>query len=507
MESAVSFVSGLLANLTLQSTLVLVLAFLVTYWLLGAGDRQKNLPPGPRGLPLLGNLLSFRPSHLLSNLAAWRQQYGDVFCVRIANRLAVVLNGHKAIQDALVKQPEVFSNRPPPMLDSAKDQGVAMSEYGEDWKAKRRIGLTALRQFGMGKRSLEGKITEEARILCDVLAEKNGTATDMSLLLSNAVSNVICAMSFGERFEHNDMEFQRLMRLMSEMVGGSGGNAGSSISRFIPLVRKLPFFKKGLERRVKMSLEVVDFIKSKIKEHKETFDPADIRDIIDVYLMETQQQTPDDADRTITEMGMINTMRDLFMGGAETTATTLKWGLLYLARHLEVQRKVQDEIDREFGASPPTLSQRGKLPYTEATILEIQRIRPIAPLAVPHTTSTATVLHGFDIPADTFVIPNLWSAMMDPAVAPDPETFNPDRFLDEDGTVVRPEWLIPFSLGRRQCLGEQLAKMELFLFLTTLLQHFTFKLPDGAPALSMEGSLGIVLAPKAYQICAVPRDN
>ncbi|XP_066268026.1 cytochrome P450 2B4-like [Branchiostoma lanceolatum] len=507
MESAMSFVTGLLASLTLQSTLVLALVFLVTYWLLGAGSRQKNLPPGPRGLPLLGNLLSFRPSHLLSNLAAWRQQYGDVFCVRIANSLAVVLNGHKAIQDALVKQPEVFSDRPPPSIDSAKDQGVVLSQYGEDWKVKRRLGLTALRQFGMGKRSLEGKITEEARTLCNVLADTNGTATDTSLLLSNGVSNVICSMSFGERFDYNDMEFQRLMRLMSEMVGGSSGNAGSSISRFIPLVRKLPFFRKGLERRLDINKEIIDLIKAKITEHKETFDPADIRDIIDVYLVETQQQTLDDADRTITEMGMINTMRDLFIAGAETTATTLKWGLLYLARHLEVQRKVQDEIDREFGASPPTLSQRGKLPYTEATILEIQRIRPIAPLSVPHTTSTDTVLHGFDIPANTFVIPNLWSAMMDPAVTPDPETFNPDRFLDKDGAHVRPEWFIPFSLGRRQCLGEQLAKMELFIFLATLLQHFTFKLPDGAPAPSMEGCLGVVLAPKAYQICAVPRDN
>jgi len=316
-----------------------------------------------------------------------------------------------------------------------------MAQYGEGWKVKRRLGLTALRQFGMGKRSLEGKITEEARAVCDILAEKDGAATDISLLLSNGVSNVICSMSFGERFEYNDTEFQRLMRLMSELVGGS------AISRFNPYVRKLPFIRKGVESRVKMSMEIVEFIKLKIKEHKETFDPADIRDIIDVYLMETQQQTPDDGDRTITELGMINTMRDLFIAGAETTATTLKWGLLYLARHLEVQRKVQDEIDREFGSSPPTLSQRGKLPYTEATILEIQRIRPIVPLSVPHTTSAATVLHGFDIPANTFVIPNLWSAMMDPSVAPDPETFNPDRFLDEDGTLVRPEWFIPFSLG------------------------------------------------------------
>ncbi|XP_078663479.1 cytochrome P450 2U1-like [Branchiostoma floridae x Branchiostoma belcheri] len=506
MESVAAFVSGLLANITLQSSLVLVLVFLAAYWLLGSGGRPKNLPPGPRGLPLLGNLFSFRPSHLLQNLTVWRQQYGDVVCVRIANKLAVVLNGHMAIQDALVKQPEVFSDRPPPFIGTDKDQGVAMAQYGDDWKVKRKLGLTALRQFGMGKRSLEGRIIEEAHTLCDILAQKEGIATDMSLLLSNAVSNVICFMAFGERFEYNDTEFQKLMLWMSEIVSGSGGR-GSSIARFIPLVRKLPYFNKEQGRRINIMKQIIAFIKAKIEEHQETFDPSDIRDIIDVYLMETQQQTPDGADSSISEMGMINTVRDLFIAGAETTATTLKWGLLYLARHLEVQQKVQEEIDREFGASPPSLSQRGKLPYTEATILEIQRIRPIAPLSVPHTTSAATVLRGFDIPANTFVIPNLWSAMMDPEVSPEPETFNPDRFLDKEGSLIRPEWLIPFSLGRRQCLGEQLAKMELFIFLATLLQHFTFKLPEGAPAPSMEGTLGVVLAPKPYQICAVPRDN
>ncbi|XP_078690956.1 cytochrome P450 2U1-like [Branchiostoma floridae x Branchiostoma belcheri] len=492
--------AGLFSFVTmdLQTVLVLVLLFLAGVLLVYRRGRRLNLPPGPRGLPVVGNLPSLRPSKLLSNMAAWRQQYGDVYCVRFMNRVIVVLCGHKAIHDALVKQPEIFSDRPNARL-LRRDPGLVMAPYGEHWAERRRFALSALRQFGMGRRSAEGRILEETVVLCAAIRSLEGAPANISHLLCNAVCNIICSMSFGKRFQYDDEEFKRLAHAFSYLVGVRNRITGMLLQFVMPVLRKLPMTRDWRGYGIRMNDYVIEFIMKRAEEHKASFDRSDIRDIIDVYLSE-------DAGSGVNEEALGTVIRDLFIAGSETTATTLKWGLLYTSLNPDVQTKVQEEIDREFpsGGVPPW-SERGRLPYTEATIMEIQRIRAIVPLSVFHGTSADTILYGYDIPAGSYIIPSLWSAMMDPEVTPEPEKFRPERFLDEEGKVVKPEWFLPFSAGRRRCLGEQLAKMELFLFYTSLLQQFTFKLPDGAPTPPMDGALGFVLCPEQYDICAVPR--
>ncbi|XP_035661944.1 cytochrome P450 2U1-like [Branchiostoma floridae] len=173
----------------------------------------------------------------------------------------------------------------------------------------------------------------------------------------------------------------------------------------------------------------------------------------------------------------------------------------------EEQQKVQAELDSVLGTGHdvPTPAHRSQLPYTEATIMEIQRIRAIVPVT-PHAPNEDTTFRGYDIPAGTQVLPNLWSAHMDPEFWPDPEKFDPRRFLDSDGKVVtRPESFMPFSTGRRVCLGEQLAKMELFLLFSSLLKHFTLKLPEGAAAPSTDGIMGFFYVPPKVNMCITKR--
>ncbi|CAH1252322.1 CYP2U1 [Branchiostoma lanceolatum] len=167
--------------------------------------------------------------------------------------------------------------------------------------------------------------------------------------------------------------------------------------------------------------------------------------------------------------------------------------------------QVHQEIDSVLGQTPPSYAQRSLLPYTTATLAEVQRIKPIAPLSVPHAASRDTTLNGYNIPQETWILVNLWSVHMDPKLFPEPNQFQPERFLDQDGNFVKHEALIPFGIGHRVCLGEQLAKMELFMLFLSLMQRFTFHLPEGAPEPSMLGSSAIFTALPVIWLARKPR--
>ncbi|KAF1385789.1 hypothetical protein PFLUV_G00111420 [Perca fluviatilis] len=186
---------------------------------------------------------------------------------------------------------------------------------------------------------------------------------------------------------------------------------------------------------------------------------------------------------------------DLFVSGSETISTTLRWAFLYMAKYPEIQAKVQAEIDRVIGQSrQPSMEDRANLPYTDAVLHEIQRFGNIVPLSLPRVTNRDIQLGGYTIPKVLFD-KNEWET---------PDTFNPGHFLNEEGKFVKRAAFIPFSTGKRACLGESLAKMHLFLFFTSFMQHFTFSMPAGVKPV-MDFRFGITLAPREYEICATSR--
>ncbi|XP_034814865.1 cytochrome P450 2U1 isoform X5 [Pan paniscus] len=165
------------------------------------------------------------------------------------------------------------------------------------------------------------------------------------------------------------------------------------------------------------------------------------------------------------------------------------------------KEKVHEEIERVIGANrAPSLTDKAQMPYTEATIMEVQRLTVVVPLAIPHMTSENTVLQGYTIPKGTLILPNLWSVHRDPAIWEKPEDFYPNRFLDDQGQLIKKETFIPFGIGKRVCMGEQLAKMELFLMFVSLMQSFAFALPEDSKKPLLTGRFGLTLAPHPFNI-------
>uniref|UniRef100_A0A8C9VEK5 Uncharacterized protein n=2 Tax=Scleropages formosus TaxID=113540 RepID=A0A8C9VEK5_SCLFO len=150
------------------------------------------------------------------------------------------------------------------------------------------------------------------------------------------------------------------------------------------------------------------------------------------------------------------------------------------------------------------MADRANMPYTDAVIHEIQRMGNIVPLNLVRLTTKDTTLRGYTIPKGTMVMATLHSVLFDETEWETPFTFNPGHFLDAEGNFRRRDAFLPFSAGKRVCLGEQLARMELFLFFTSLLQRFTFSPPPGVEP-TLESKVGITHSPKPYKLCAVPR--
>ncbi|XP_007939911.1 cytochrome P450 2D17-like [Orycteropus afer afer] len=498
---------GLLTGEALMPVAVAVAVFLLLVDLMHRRTRwAARYPPGPVPVPVLGNLLQLDFQAMPYSLGRLRRRFGDVFSLQMAWTPVVVLNGLQAVREALVLRGEDTSDRPPMSVYQhlgfgPRAQGVITAPYGHAWREQRRFSVSTLRNFGVGKKSLEQWVTEEAACLCAAFAAQAGRPFSPDVLLNKAVGNVIASLTHGRRFEYDDPVFLKL--LLVEAARTEETSSLRQVLNAFPVLLRIP----GLASKVLSGpKEFMVLIHEMVAEHRETRDAAQPpRDLTDAFLDEVEK-AKGNPESSFTEENLLLVVADLFFAGLVTTSTTLVWALLLMLLHPDVQRRVQEEIDEVIGqVRPPEMEDQARMPFTTAVVHEVQRFGDVVPLGVPHMTSRDTEVQGFLIPKGTTLIINLSSLLKDEAVWEQPFRFHPEHFLDAQGRFVKPEAFMPFSAGRRLCLGEPLARMELFLFFTCLLQRFSFSVPAGQPQPSDHGVYGLLVSPPPYQLCAVPR--
>uniref|UniRef100_V9KQY7 Cytochrome P450 2F2-like protein n=1 Tax=Callorhinchus milii TaxID=7868 RepID=V9KQY7_CALMI len=488
---------------SLSSSILLAVLTLLIFTVLRR--KKDRFPPGPPALPLLGNIWQISTSAPHKSLLKLSQVYGPVFTVWLGRQRAVVFAGYETVKDVLVTRGDEFNDRflLPFMQRISRGYGVLASS-GDRWKQLRRFTLTTLRDFGMGKRSLEERIQEEAQNLVTVIGDTQEKPFDPDYPLRCAVSNVICSIVFGDRFSYKDETFLMLMDLVAESVYLVNSPWGQIYNNFPTVFDALPGPHNKLFANSK---KLQDFMSEMILRRKETFQKDHHRDYIDTFLAKMDEEGKQNPENEFNHKNLLMTVFNLFFAGTETTSTTLRWGLRFLQKYPRVQERVQDEIDRVIGRDRcPAMDDRAKMPYTNAVIHEVQRCIDLVPMNLPHMVSRDTEYRGYSIPKGTLVIPLLSSVLNAPTQWETPETFNPEHFLDANGNFRKREGFMAFSAGKRMCLGESLARMELFLFFTVMLQKFSFRpleTPeevDVTPAVS-----GMLVLPRAYQCQALAR--
>ncbi|XP_035472854.1 cytochrome P450 2K1 isoform X1 [Scophthalmus maximus] len=483
--------------------LVLVLVYLASTRSFGSQQTDRD-PPGPRPLPLLGNLLQLDLEKPFYSFLELSKKYGSVFTVYLGSKRVVVLAGYKTVKEALVNHADEFGERDALQIlkDKSEGHGVLWSN-GESWKEMRRFALTNLRDFGMGKRACEDKILEECDFLIDVFKKFKGEAFDTTQPMNYAVSNIICAMVYGNRFEYDDPEF-------TSMVDRANRNIQIAGSPSAQIYNLFPWFGKFLTRNKEFRNAfdaTAEQNQQLFRSLKETLNPQMCRGFVDAFLVRKQNlEESGNSNSHFHEKNLLMTVNNLFAAGTDTTATTLRWALLLMAKYPKIQDQVKEELSRVIGSRPVQVEDRRNLPFVDAVIHETQRLANIVPMALPHKTSQDVTFQGHFLKKGTTVYPLLTSVLYDESEWEKPHSFYPAHFLDEDGKFVKRDAFMPFSAGRRVCLGESLARMELFIFFTTLLQQFRFTPAPGVSEddLDLTPRVGLTLNPSPHKLCAVP---
>ncbi|WAR28721.1 CP1A1-like protein [Mya arenaria] len=491
----------------MYTTAVLILVFIMA--VCAVKGRSKNSScsaPGPTGVPILGNLLQLgRKPHL--TLTSFRQKYGDVYQITMGSYPTVVLNGLRAVKHALVKQAEDFAGRPDfySFRYIANGKSMGFSDYGAKWKLHRKIAQNALALCANRKYNpIEEAIVAEARLLALNLQKSDGAPVDPHNEIYLSVGNIICALCFGERYRRDDPDFQQLVKNNDEFMAFVG--AGNPVD-IMPWMRH---FTKRSFRQFLRILETMDGLcLKKQREHLATYDSARVRDITDALIMATEETPKDDKKATgLTDEHIMTTLQELIGAGFDTIASTLQWSILYMITNRQWQELVHSEIHNLYGVdSTPNFHDMSELPLTEATILETMRHSCIFPFALPHSTTSDTEIGGHFVKNKTLVFVNLWSVSHDPEYFPEPDVFNPKRFLNDTCTKVdrsKAELFLPFGVGKRRCPGEILAKMELFLFFTVLFQTCKFSVVDGETPI-VDSKYGLTLKPMNFNVLVSKR--
>uniref|UniRef100_F6Y7G2 Uncharacterized protein n=3 Tax=Ciona intestinalis TaxID=7719 RepID=F6Y7G2_CIOIN len=316
-----------------------ILPVLIWQWV----KRPKNFPPGPVGLPILGvagSLINRAEVSLMK--MSWT--HGPIMGVKLLRKFTVVLSSVEAMQNALVKQGHAYAGRPDSIMFQAFTGGRGVLAIdGPRWKENRRFGTVTLRKLGAGRAIMEERIVDEAMYFCEALQIIQKKSFNITKLITHSMANVICGLAFGERFNYDDKRFISTARALVDWFNDNSNVFmllvfAPFLRHFWPFTNAVKSLKSAREKLYTMLIPIID-------RHRETVDDYDYRDFIEAYLQKISQ-TRDDPTSFYSDKELLGNVRDLFVGGTDTTVNTLRWTIIYLINRPEVQKKIQKEIDR-----------------------------------------------------------------------------------------------------------------------------------------------------------------
>ena len=349
-----------------------------------------------------------------------------------------------------------------------------------------------LKDLGFGRKSLDSVMIEEVDQLIDKLikTQRNGVI-EIHGTFNIAIINILWQIVASKRFDPEAEDTKNMLDMLTKQF-----QRGTSFRGFLEELDFLPTFIgqfAPLGEVEKAMIQMKDMMTVLVKEHIKDIDYDNPRDFMDVYLKEIQVDANFDIEHLVVMC------LDFFMAGAETSSTTLSWAMLHLALNPEVQDKCYQEIQSLGGEREPSSDDSVRLPYVKATLMEIQRISRVGQSTLMHRLTKDTQVNNYQFKSGQPFVINTEKFLMDPKEFPEPQRFNPERFLGPDNQILKKQYFIPFGIGKRICMGETLAKNQIFIFFVRFLQRLKIEATEQQPNPENFVS-GITRIPNTFEI-------
>ncbi|VDB95682.1 unnamed protein product [Peniophora sp. CBMAI 1063] len=488
----------LTTGLTAGVVLVAVTRYLQSPW--------RKVPPGPSGLPFIGNALQMVGDQWLQ-FSEWRREYGDIIYLKAMGQPMVVLNNPAIAAELLERRASIYSDRPTMIVghDILSD-GLMLpsSRYGETWRRMRKAAHEALNKVvvhGLTEYQLEEAIV--------MVRNTMQNAAGWDRFIRNATASTMLRSVYDESpaSKEHDVRVKQINEFSE--YAASAAAPGAYWVEVMPWMRHIPSvlapWKRQAQEHYKFYNALFHSFLGRVQDgiddgsERASFSATLIRDS-NRYRLKTREN--------------VWLAASIYAAGSDTTRAALGWFSLAMLLYPDVQKRAQDELDAVVGHSRiPTFADLPRLPYISAIIKEVIRWRPVTPIGVPHRSTQDDYYDGYFIPKGTVVIPNVWEMNHDPAIfGDDAHLFNPGRFLDEKGELLstlpgsKDDGHYAFGFGRRICVGKHVANNSLFIDIAVSLWAFSFVNVKGQTP-SAEGCIdeGLVVSPKSFEVDVQPR--
>ncbi|KAF9263362.1 cytochrome P450 [Marasmius fiardii PR-910] len=515
--------------------------------------QDRKLPPGPRRLPIVGNLLQVPTLRPYPQFRKWARQYGDIFSLRLGPQTMIVLNSAEVAHEILDNRARKYSSRAPPHVahDIMSDgQRLVFLPYDKEWKAAKK----SMQNLFTTSKIREMRTTQELEsrvVLYDLMNHgeqsfsnefsKNTDEVPDShwfAIIRRYTTSVVMTATYGNRVNRvvNNPHLHKIYDVLANFA--HVGQPGNYIADAFPIFRKLPDWlapwrvagRKMHEWEMELWGGLLQHCKSELragKDHVTNYVSTYLRQRIDSTGIEDAPGKGVLPNGHLTDKLLAYTAGTILEAGSDTTASTMQSFILFMVAHPYVLRTLREEIDRVVGDSRmPSYEDEGNLPYLVACIKETLRRRPPTIMGIPHSSDEEDYYDDYLIPKNSVVVGNVWAIHMDPVTYPNPFAFNPERFLEDknqqagvnkwnSGPDSKDRDHFVFGWGRRFCVGQQLAENSLFLVLARIIWAFDLQVPRDpktgnplVPDINDEEATfttGFVSVPKIYPVAFVPR--